>query len=569
MKKHNFLYILLFSIVFISCEDFFEKEPLGKTYREQFYNNVNDLQLGLNAVYNVLARDDFQKSEWMFGDGCGDDCVRVVNLTPSTDEAKLIQFKFSPDNSLILQRWEVNYLGIYRANQIIANAEKAIDPPDASEANLITEIVAQAKFLRAFFYFNLVKTYGDIPIKPEQFQISDKEDNFTQARAPKEEVYEYIEKDLREAILGLRDFYSKTTNLDDLGKAQKGTATAYLIKVLAYQAENGINHPKWHEALKFCKLIAEGEQLPIKEILNYEELYNNTGWEEIKANLRLPNTDNLETTIGNVFQYEGWQNFPYDRIWSTDGELQPGSIFEVVHVESKDGTWGNNNLGSNLFNSLITNPQICTTFQPVHTLKGSLDPRLKITVLEFGQELEPEDGLEEAVSVARLPDHSSCYKWFVSPADEAAKHASDGRRNFRLMRMGEVILWYAEALNETGNQVKSVQQLNILRERARKVALTVKRATGLDQTTPNLEPVNYLRLRQIIWDERRIELAFEFDRFWDIVRQGNAGRLMSSFNGAFENLYEKDFKAGVNEIFPIPQREIDLSNGTVTQNPGY
>ena len=135
--------------------------------------------------------------------------------------------------------------------------------------------------------------------------------------------------------------------------------------------------------------------------------------------------------------------------------------------------------------------------------------------------------------------------------------------------MGEVILWYAEALNETGNPEEAVDQLNKLRRRARLITESDGRWTGSKDKPDYLVPGNYLQIRKMIWEERRIELAFEFDRFFDIVRQENASLYMQKFNASFEAPYQKHFVEGINEIFPIPQNEIDFSNGIVVQNPGY
>jgi hypothetical protein len=119
-------------------------------------------------------------------------------------------------------------------------------------------------------------------------------------------------------------------------------------------------------------------------------------------------------------------------------------------------------------------------------------------------------------------------------------------KNVRILRMGEIYLINAEAANELGNISQAQSSLNAVRHRA-----------GLTDTPAG----NQADLRMAIWNERRVELAMEHDRFFDLVRQGRAGDVLRA--------HGKSFVDGKNEIFPIPQTEISASNFKLTQNPGY
>jgi hypothetical protein len=123
-------------------------------------------------------------------------------------------------------------------------------------------------------------------------------------------------------------------------------------------------------------------------------------------------------------------------------------------------------------------------------------------------------------------------------------------QNIRVIRYAEVLLMNAEAANELGNTAQALTSLNMVRARAR---------GGNDAVLPDVTTTNQDELRAKIWHERHVELAMEFDRFFDLVRQGRAPEVLGP----------KGFKAGVNEVWPIPQNEIDLSAGVLTQNPGY
>ena len=138
-------------------------------------------------------------------------------------------------------------------------------------------------------------------------------------------------------------------------------------------------------------------------------------------------------------------------------------------------------------------------------------------------------------------------------------YTDDSGKNRRVLRYAEAVLTYAEALNESGRPQEALVQLNSNQK-------VVSKINNYDITT---SAGGYGYLRDAIWKERRMELAFEWDRFFDIVRQGRAAALIHSYASDVINHRGQLFREGVNEIFPIPQTEIDISNGVVTQNPGY
>ncbi|MEO1383735.1 MAG: RagB/SusD family nutrient uptake outer membrane protein, partial [Bacteroidota bacterium] len=342
MKRINLYILSLFIIGLLQsgCQDFLSVEPVGNVNTEEFYKTLNDLQLGLNATYNVLGTDRYQKSEWLFGEGCGDDAIRTVSMSPSGDEGRLVQFTFTPRNQWIFNRWQINYEGIFRANWVIS---KAADLP-LDQINIFDEqdflpiIVGQAKFLRALFYFNLVKTYGGVPIKPERIFINGSQDNTIQPRSSIEEVYDYIERDLREALLMVDDRYN--TDFFQRGKADKGAVAALLLKVLAYQAEPGVLHPKWQQAMEFGDYLVNQRRLSNREVLNFNVKYDNEfnpeTWPELKQRLFLNLNEDLTEEEQLNLNVENTQlytiNFPYEFLWIDEGEFQPGSIFELVHT---------------------------------------------------------------------------------------------------------------------------------------------------------------------------------------------------------------------------------------------
>ena len=163
-KIPAFSFILLF---LAGCNDFLDKDVLGNSTDENFYDTQYKLQAALNATYDVLQMDLFNECEWRFGDACADD-VWGSDEGLASQMGQLVQFRFNTSNEWIQNRYTINYKGIHRANQVIANAHKVkLSVYDYASYKAVREILGQAKFLRALFYFNLVKTYGGVPIRPE------------------------------------------------------------------------------------------------------------------------------------------------------------------------------------------------------------------------------------------------------------------------------------------------------------------------------------------------------------------------------------------------------------------
>ncbi|HZG23924.1 MAG TPA: RagB/SusD family nutrient uptake outer membrane protein, partial [Chitinophagaceae bacterium] len=128
------------------------------------------------------------------------------------------------------------------------------------------------------------------------------------------------------------------------------------------------------------------------------------------------------------------------------------------------------------------------------------------------------------------------------------------------MRLGKALLWYAEAANENGNTQTALTALNAIRRRARQ---------GNASVLPDVTVTGKEALRQAIWQEQRVEFGQEYERFFELVRQGRAGAVMRAYAAKYNTAKGSGFKDGVNEIFPIPQTEINLSKGVLKQNPGY
>ena len=560
------------------------------------------------ATYNVLRTKDFQTGEWLFGEATSDNVVRDKNFNKADEAAQIMEFNFSNDNSHILTRWRSNYQGINKANQVIHFGPKIhqsfIDAniePKTTQAE-ISRIIGEAKFLRALFYFNLVKTFGDVPIVPEVLEINGNEDNFRQSRMEKDMVYDYIEKDLREAALAMFDRKNDNSKYTK-GRATVGAALSYLVKIQAYRAESGVpgGHVNWKEALLFGGHIATGIPSSLNignDILNIDTLYSDEiaqyvnssnvsadSARQLVANdiknrlalqtLDLSNSENFAGTAYNVTH----ESTLYEYIFRKEGEFSQSSIFEINHVDDRDynvsANWLNFNSqsGTKDIKDIMKGAPIFSNSYSGNKL--SVSQRIAISAVEHGKKISfPEDDeLDNTQSVNTSkgePVDLYIVKWH-SIKGQGSINNSGTPKNMRLLRFADIILLYAEALNECGFQQEAYDQLVRLYNRADKIVESgLTTANQGEPEKPFLDMGDYFFMRDQIWLQRRIELCFEFDRFFDIVRQKRAAELFSQFNTDIsDKTYFKNFTPGINEVFPIPQEEITLSNGSLKQNKGY
>lgn len=547
------------SVMLTGCEDFLDEEVQGNSTKENFYDTRYKLQSALNATYDILQSDAFQDTDWRFGEACGDN-VTGADEGLSSHMGQLVNFRFNTSNTYILNRWEINYKGIHRANQVIANAHRVkISTNDYSEYRQVREILGQAKFLRALFYFNLVKTFGGVPIRPEEETV----EKLVIPRSSREETYAYIEKDLREAAIMLPNRFTSSES----GKAGAGAATALLMKVLMYEATPGTPSEKWEQLAELGGYFVKGNSFTLKQMLDYPARYEGQDWESIRKELWFkPQELNGESDpyegpdyecpkLSNAYSLEyrdAYNNvISYDKQWYIEGEFCQSSVFEIVFKESGDGTGGDTNEGSNIYSTLFSiNSPIFSEDDIITRMFGS-DVRKSFTI---GHHQYTPDNENTEIGSGRILS----LKWYT-PIKDRPIYSDDNAKNRRLIRYPEVVLMYAEALNECGRGAESLEQLNSCK----------KVVNAINNSTTLYVGGGYGYLRDQIWTEREMEFAFEWDRFFDIVRQGRAASVIKAYALTKSNKRGFYFREGVNEIFPIPQTEIDVSNGVVTQNPGY
>lgn len=489
MKNKGLKYILLLSLlsIFSACDDFLEKEPLGLITEDAYFKTPAHAEEAVNAIYNMLRRWEVHVFSYIgMTDVISDDADKGSTPTDASFLLELDNLSFNSTNIAPLSVWEGYYRGVHRANVAIERI-----PQIEMDAALQNRLIAEAKFLRAYFYFYLVRWFGDVPLITSPLSP----DEFKQPRTSKAEVYAQIIKDFEEAAAGLPLKHAAK----DLGRATKGSAEGMLAKVYLTLGD-----------------FQKTEQYALAVI-----------------------------TAGQHALYPN-----YEKLFQLEGQMSSEAVFEVVTTSDQQGLGGSQynevqgvrgvpNLGWG-FNR--PSDDLIRAYEPG-------DPRRDATILYVGEVLP--DGSAIVEDNPETINERYNQKAWVPRRPDGRNGAGGG--NIRILRYADVLLMAAEALNENGKSQEALVYLNQVRTRAR--------GNRPASILPNITITDKAQLRQRIWQERRVELAMEQHRWFDLLRQGRAGEVMNALG--------KNFQNGKHELFPIPQNEVDLSGGLITQNPNY
>jgi hypothetical protein len=425
------------------------------------WNMTSFSWIGLTSI----ASDDADKGSSPGDTGSDKDVMDALTYNPST-----------PSTSEI---FGANYEGINRCNQAL----NIVPQLDKANPALRARLIGEAKFLRAFMYFTLVKTYGGVPIIDHLPNPSSDEDRIMQlTRKTSAEVYAFIENDLADAIAALptKSQYAAS----EKGRASKGAAYALLAKVNLYQKQ-------WQKVVDNCNMVTGYSIVP-----DYASMFRLAG----------------ENDAESIF------------------EIQSTGAVPAKGIEGYSATQGARGAGGWGWGFNTPSQSLVNAYEPG-------DVRKNATIIFAGTTLY--DGRVVPTTVEN-PRYN--YKAYSSAYTDAWQTDA----NIKYLRYAEVVLMKAEALNELDQTPAAILLLNQIRKRAE-----------LGNTTA----VSKADVRMAIWKERRVEMAFEHDRFYDLVRTGQA---VAAF--AIDG---KTFVAGKHELFPLPQAFITQSNGLSTQNPGY
>ena len=474
------------------CNKELHKTPIGiitegipPTHESVLYSVKSSYQL-LSSTLNIIGEwgwDDgtVLRNDFILQDIASGDMIKKWN--PDGDQAWMDQFSdfsFTSSNAGIKGQWSYDFSGVARTNLAISyltddQLVTSLGIDDATRKNLL----GQVYFLRAFYYFDLVNLYGDVPLLTAPLK------NFADAynvakREPKADVYTQISKDLDLALTLIPN--GKYSSATEKWRVSKGA-------VMAMQAKVALYNQKWADVITIINTM------------------DGLGYFSLDANY--------------------FDNFSVAKEFA-ENEV----IFAYNHQSLTTPRSGNGLCALLGWGFIAPSSNFISAFEPN-------DPRLGLTVNVADQNV---------------------YK-LLGELNGNNKGNDDAPSNKIYIRWADVMLWKAEALNETGAYSDAVKIINMIRKRAR----TSPAANGTMPpagTLPDRDVTSTSKdqIKNWLIQERRVELGFESQRFNDLKRWSIA---KSFLTGLGKNFQDK------NMIYPIPQGEIDKSGGSITQNPDY
>lgn len=505
--------VLLFTAS--SCQKYLDLnvENPNREDESNFWTTGENALEGVNAIYGNFYRNG--PSRWLpyYFDVRSDDGYSTSPWPElrSIGGLNITNYNFEVQSDT----WGHHWRGVYRANQVIANV-----PNIQMDAALRDRYVAEAKFLRAWYYYNLVTIWGNIPLILQPSQPNDKP-----AQVPQEQVWAQIEQDLTEAAAVLPAAYTG----EEVGRATKGAAHGLLGRAHLQQRE-------WQAAADALAWLVTGPGATQYGLVpNYYDNFRHT----------------TENNIESVFEIQFKQrpeNTGEDAPTSNVGTSRAPFFAPPGHG----------------FNDANMRRWVLNEFHQERTTTGQRDPRLAVTALydstdERGPNFSPVYGF--TFTEKNYDADIRTRVWYRKYLNDELRirefEVFNGPKNFRSIRYADVLLMYAEALNNLGQTANAYQYVDRVRQRAGLAPLSAVRP-GMSQA----------QFQQQIEHERITELTGESTRWNDLARWGyfdDAAKLaiLQARDPEFAN-----FQLGRNKYMPIPQSEIDI-NTNLVQNPNW
>lgn len=529
-----------------SCEDKLTERPLSYYEKSEFFKSEENAEMGIVGIYNVLP-SLYGDNEMAFASS--DDTYYVSGTNSDNARRDISHYRLSTTNKYVESVWNDTYKGLERANYMIEGIEQM---KGYSKSAVLQSLVAEAKFLRAFFSFNLVKYWGDVPYKT--FYTTNYEDTY-QPRTSRDEIYNQIVDDLCFA----KSHLEWATEADSPERATQGAARALLMRVLLFRAGYSLN--------------MNGELTrPDDEIRH--EYYNQivSEWEAFAES--------------NHGFYDGG----YEELFKSfsAGKLNiKESIFEVAFytLDGKTGArgyWGTYN-GPYVDAPVIKNTEskkymgranaLFRVIPEWYDFFDSNDKRRDVMICRYKYEWDKEKYNHVKVSQERSKKNWYPGKWRREWMPVGYRDPNLTDVNYCNIRYADVVLMAAEAYNELGKTAEAWSLINKVRERAEATQINSSNYSDFYKA-PKVYDLPFIddgneqgRIRTALYWERGFELAFELHRRFDLVRWGILAEAVkltgdkSVVNASSEKAYiaGDNYEKGKHELFPIPLDEIQIN----------
>lgn len=521
MKKTTYILLVLFLLGFSSCDWVSEPTP-GVTQLSDYFVSGQACIYNVNANYVPLAWEfnNTYYSEWFIGDVMSDDALKGgQNISDMSAAYELENFKSNADNEIAEEFFKAQYEGIARCNSSLTYIPTVACDSDMNES-LKQRLLGECYFLRAYYYFRLVRTYGGVPLT---LAIENSDEHWNRARSSAETIYAQIISDLENAESRL--WNKSETGGADMGRATKGAAQAMLVKVYMYMHD-----------------YAKAKEWGDKFLTDQAAQYNLTP--VFADNFTLAGENNEESIFEIQYANEATSDY-------NPGNGATRGTFTQVLTRSRSTNMGDEGWGFN---------------KPTHNLYDEYeptDPRRDATIILLDADhLGDQDTY---LGTSYLNRKSGLYNAEGTGYTYKNTHNTRGVLNNKQFRLADLYLLYAEACMETGDAGTATTYLNKVRARVGLPSYPGYsfKVNGEELTSPTLQ--------EALRHERRMELAMEGHRWFDLCRWGVAYEVMTAYM-ALESPEAKaemqPFKKGVHELLPIPNKQRQL-NSLLDQNPGY
>lgn len=549
--------IMLLGFILDSCsDDVLEFQPIAAENSSSFYLTMSQAEQAVTATYAQLATlVTWDRDVCMaFGDMPSDDEESggdFENEVPDFEE--LNRFTHLPANGHISNTYGTLFSGVYFANLAMEKIPNVVETDPSSNPALITTRIGELKFLRALNYLYLTHIFGEVPYVDHVLGQTE----YKQPRSTFRKLFDLIESDLKAAIEVLPDRWpsvsvNETTKLRsgaDVGRATKGAAKALLARLYLFESSYAKNYPgdsrftdlreRWAEVLDYSEQVINS---PEYELIGSNGETFTTWWG--------PNT--------NAFRY----------IFTVEADNSKESVFEVQFIQDQLG-YGVTRAGSLVqwasaryvtIAGAKTNSGYWGLGWPTQALVSSFeegDARYDVTVAEPGDSLQISGGTWRPINFENTATGYYQKKYELSAQQflDQTYGWHNSAYNMKLIRISDVYLMASEAAIMLNNNAKALQYINAVRTRAR--------MCGTTGVPADLGAVTF----QQLVNERRVELACEGRRFFDLVRWNLAKQQINgtSTPGGFPIVFESP----KNDFFPFPASEVTAGGGVLQQYPGW
>ncbi len=540
--KYGAVLFLAMLIIFSCKRTFLDKAPYDQISNDNFWNTEDDALMALTGVYAIAAtsteQDFLSYTTIIFNEQKSDNAFE----TPAGVREMYVDGTDNPTNSIIGQTWKTSYVRIGRANFFLDNIDRV--KMDEGKKNIMK---AEARFIRAVYYFYMSQSWGDVPLVKKVLTID--EANHV-SRTPKDSVVDFVLSELTDVASILPVSRPKS----ERGRATKGAALAFKGRMLMAAG-------KWADAAATYKsimdlntyslepdyagLFVNGNQDSPEMVFAVEYLQGATGNQTSQAPYRLN-----PIILGGVSQI-GPQNDLVDAYECTDGKsIAESPLYDPQHPYEKAGV-------------RYRDPRLYYSIM----LPNYTTVRGKRYVTHPDSTNAPD----------KMPTYSKTGYGYMKFID--TNYTGDVKTygvSTPIIRYAEVLLSYLESALEAGEPITQSlldQTINAVRARP-------------SVNMPPVTETDPVKLREIVRNERRIELALEGIRNWDLIRwhiahinlhknvygakvcEGSSGCGFQVDAEGHYFLYTRAFRENVDYLWPIPQSELDI-NPNLTQNPGY